>query len=179
MERDTLDIEDGVTIIINEKEQTTIVDPEDVEFVLNNRWRYDGKGYVTRGIRRNGKYKKFYLHREILLWHGFHIPKGRQVDHINRAKTDNRKGNLRIVTKSQNQANRKSDKQRYKGVTFNKRTGLYEARIQIEHKSLFLGSFPNDREAAYYYNEAAKQIHGEYAVLNNLDNTRPRKYEQY
>lgn len=177
MEPNPLDNADpGAVVVINDRGEETIVDLEDVAFVLNNGWRTDNKGYITRGYRRNGKYHKVYLHREILLWHGWKLPKGHQVDHRNRIKNDNRKANLRVATRSQNQSNRISDskRSRFKGVTLNRKTGLYEARIQMEGRSLFLGSFPDDRLAAYYYNEAAKQIHGEFAMLNDLDDLRPK-----
>lgn len=191
MERDTLDIEelftedgvlDGLKVRLNDRGHITLIDKEDLHFVQDYKWRWlnKNKHYVVRGKRIKGKYRMLYLHREIMLWHGWHIPKGAQVDHENQNKYDNRKQNLRVVTPSQNNANRRKESNRkandkrkrknnsYKGVTLNKRTGAYEARIQFEGKYMFLGSFPNAKMAAYYYNEAAKQIHGKYAELNYL-----------
>jgi len=164
---------EGLKVIINDKGDICLIDEEDLHLLEEKRWRYKSpkQHYVVRGQSINMKYKLFYLHREVMFQHGFHIPSKHQIDHINRCKFDNRKRNLRIVSRSQNQANRsrKQKKGGFKGVTFNKRTGLYEARIHFDNKYRFLGSYPTAKMAAHYYNQAAKQIHGEHANLNQLD----------
>ena len=160
----------GIRAIINEKGHQTIIDEEDLHLIQDKRWRAKKKGgYIVRGERVKQKYRLLYLHREILLYHGWHIPEGHHIDHINHRTNDNRKANLRVATKSENQANRRRRKaDGYKGVTRNKRTGAWEARVQFEGKYIFLGSYSNPRIAAHFYNEAAKQIHGEFAQLNLL-----------
>lgn len=64
--------------------------------------------YVTRKEFPNGDWstsKSFYLHREIM-----QPPKDMVIDHINGNGLDNRRSNLRIVTKSVNQKNRHNGK---------------------------------------------------------------------
>jgi len=115
---------------------------------------YDGK------VGGKYKYRRVYLHRYLLS-----APNELKVDHINHDKRDNRKGNLRLVTDAQSLCNtraRKHGKSRYKGVF---PAGRYNGWIaQVNHKHL--GSYKTEREAALAYNEAAKRLQGEFAVLN-------------
>ncbi|WP_257153250.1 AP2 domain-containing protein [Bacillus toyonensis] len=62
---------------------------------------------------------------------------------------------------------------KYKGVYFNKRNGKFSAYIQKNRRRLFLGNYEKEEDAAYYYNEREKELHGEFAVLNVL----PEDYE--
>ena len=94
---------------------------------------------------------------------------GLQVDHINGNRLDNRKENLRLVTKSQNMMNRgvqKNSTSGYKGV--NEHQGKWRAYILENGKQKHLGVFEDKKEAARAYNKMAKLLHGEYAVLNKL-----------
>lgn len=74
------------------------IDEEDAALLLTPRWHVilpGGKPYVHSA--QHG-----YLHRAIM----GDIPEGYEIDHINRNTLDNRKDNLRIVTRSQNLQNR-------------------------------------------------------------------------
>lgn len=98
-------------------------------------------------------------------------PPGLEVDHINRDKLDNRKANLRLVTRSQNCANRgnfKNSKSKYKGVRWNKKMGLWEAAIRKDGVITTIGAFKDEIAAASAYNEYARKMWGEYAVLNDI-----------
>lgn len=93
--------------------------------------------------------------------------KGQTIDHINNDGTDNRKGNLRVVTQQQNSMNRKpSGNRKYKGVYFNKQQGKYNAHIKYHSKKMHLGTFPTEIDAALAYDSAAAGLFGEFAVLN-------------
>lgn len=96
------------------------------------------------------------------------------LDHINRNKTDNRIENLRETSSHLNSSNTKRDPgahSPYRGVTWIKRKrfpGKWKATIKHKMKTINLGLFDAELDAARAYNEAAKQLKGDYAVLNDL-----------
>ncbi len=98
------------------------------------------------------------------------------VDHINRDSLDNRFENLRLCTRSQNQQNRRKPQSKrpdriftsiYKGDR-RKATNKWEAQICINGRNKYLGIYQKEEGAAIAYNQAAKQLFGEYANLNEL-----------
>ena len=95
---------------------------------------------------------------------------GKQVDHINRNKLDNRFANLRICSPSQNNWNcgvkRKNNTSGFKGVSKYKKKWV--ATIQANREHIHIGYFKNKVKAAKAYNQAALKYHGEFAGLNFL-----------
>ena len=142
-----------------------LVDEEDYERLMRRKWTANGNGYAVIGIHLGKrKYKKVYMHREIL-----GAKDGEFVDHINGNKSDNRKSNLRISTSQQNSMNiglRKNNKSGYKGVMYETRRSKWRAEIKKDYRNVFLGYFDNKHEAAKAYNTAAIELHGEFANLN-------------
>lgn len=136
----------------------TIVDDEDFERVNELKWYY-GHGYATRSKNRGCEYR--FMHRFILNYKG-----NLQVDHINGNRLDNRKENLRLVTNQQNQFNRKKNNKlcssKYKGVIFNKDNNNWRARIHINDKTINIGSYNSEIEAAEAYKNKALELFGEY-----------------
>jgi hypothetical protein len=116
-----------------------IVDPEDQFWLKFYPWHLSN-GYVSA----NGGAKSVYLHRVIM-----NAPDGLDVDHINHNKLDNRKENLRVVSRSQNCMNRKGpdrdNTSGYRGVTWSKKAKKWQAQLAITH---FIGYFENREEAA-------------------------------
>jgi hypothetical protein len=144
-----------------------IVDANHFEYLAQFKWSAQGNGYAFRRINVDGKYQKIYLHRFIMK-----AVKGEYVDHINGDKIDNRICNLRICTNAENSRNSKKKtggSSKYKGVTFEKRTGRWVAQIMLNRKNIFLGSFKTEVEAAIQYNKGAIKYHGEFAKLNEID----------
>lgn len=81
---------------------------------------------------------------------------------------DNRRANLRLATKSQNQMNRRIQRNNtsgFKGVHLFKRTGKFRAYIMVQGKEKHLGYFATAEEAHVAYVKAAVEIHGEFAQL--------------
>lgn len=141
----------------------TIVDDDMYEYLTCWDWHY-ATGYAKRADWDNGKMKIIRMHHIILP-----LKDGLQCDHINGNRLDNRKENLRLVTKAQNMMNRglqKNSTSGYKGV--NKHQGKWRAYILEYGKQKHLGVFKDKKEAAKAYNTMAKKLHGEYAVLNKI-----------
>lgn len=88
---------------------------------------------------------------------------GELVDHINGDGLDNRRCNLRIVSHSQNQQNRRGIGGRItKGV---KRTpsGRWAAQIERHGRARHLGTFDTPEAASQAYRSAAQALFGEFA----------------
>lgn len=88
------------------------------------------------------------------------------VDHRNLIKSDNRIGNLRQASQSQNAANtgmRKRNTSGRKGVTWNKASGKWQAGIRVKGKDLYLGLFSDLDEAHAAYCKAANENFNQFA----------------
>lgn len=145
-----------------------IVDDEDFEFLNQFHWTYS-LGYALRHGKVCGKYKAIYMHRLVNK-----TPKGVFTDHINRNKLDNRKINLRTVTKSQNQRNvdtQSNSTSGFKGVSYHKLNKRWQTYIKVNGKQIALGSYGDARQAAQVYNNSALKYHGQYAKLNEVTYT--------
>lgn len=103
------------------------------------------------------------MHRMIL---GLAYGDPRQGDHRNtKEKLDNRRKNIRISTRSQNQMNRPKPKgfsNPFKGVT-RVPGGRWAGQIHKEGKHYHLGTFETPEEAHAAYQKAADELHGEFA----------------
>ena len=62
-----------------------------------------------------------------------------------------------------------SGKSKYVGVSFQKQTGKWQSHITVNYKSIYLGSYTDEKEAARAYNEAAIKYRGDKAKLNNIE----------
>lgn len=124
-----------------------IIDTEDLNKVQYTKWKLSGSGYAMNTPKFSGGSK--HMSHDILETDQF-------VDHINHNTLDNRKENLRIVPKSQNQMN-----SNYKGVNTRK-DGKYYAHIKINQKMINLGVYIFEEEALFARWYAEKLLFGEY-----------------
>lgn len=84
------------------------------------------------------------------------------LDHINRNRYDNRFINLRLATRALNTQNRaigKNNKTGFLGVSYRKDSGKYRAEIDLNKKTIVLGSFLTPQEASNAYLKAKRQLH--------------------
>lgn len=153
-----------------------IVDDEDYEYLNQFKWREVKRNsiyYAQRECSVNGKHTCILMHREIL---GF--PKGKRTDHKDMNGLNNQRSNLRTCSASQNAANTNplGGSSKFKGVSC--RLGKswnsteyypqYRARITVNKKEIWGGTFRNEIDAAKAYNELALKYFGEFAKLNNI-----------
>ena len=161
-------------IIINSKKygiHVVLVDDEDFDELNKFKWHVSKNWntfYASRNVNNNGIMTKVHLHRQIM---NKHLQKGLIIDHINHNGLDNRKCNLRIVTVQQNNQNstsRKNSTSKYLGVYFYKKRLKWVAKISIKNKTIYIGIYANEEDAAQAYNKAALKHFGEYANLNKI-----------
>lgn len=127
------DKERGVLLKINKRK------PRD-------QWRDRGSvtsnGYVVTTVE--GKY--YLVHR--LIWFiekGYMPPKGYEIDHIDRDKTNNHISNLRCVNRTQNNLNCGVSKTNTLGVKNVTKlpSGSFRASVGYNRKSIHLGTYDN------------------------------------
>ena len=136
------------------------VDADVHKVVSGFKWRSNPSGYVMGRV--DGR--EVMLHREIMGLSGsFPL-----VDHIDGDPRNNLRSNLRVATGSQNTANRHviASSCGYRGVTFHKSSGKWQAAIKVERKSIFLGLHSCIEDAARAYDLAAIEHFGEFAIPN-------------
>lgn len=146
-----------------------LVDDEDFAQVSRFNWFYS-TGYAVRNIKLDTNvYKMELMHRFLL---GLNFGDGKIVDHKNGNGLDNRRENLRICSKLENQRNqgpRHTKTSKYKGVGYFKRDKKWRARIKVGEKDIEIGKFTTEKEAALAYNKAALKYFGEFAWLNDVN----------
>ena len=105
------------------------------------------------------------MHREILKKYGFKI-KNMETDHKNLNRLDNRKNNLRVATRQQNQANKYISKRNtsgVKGAYWNKNSKRWLVYLSFNNVKQYLGGFLNLKDAKKAYIEGARKYFGEFA----------------
>lgn len=142
-----------------------IVDARDAH-IGDTKWVLSNNGYVYNG--------KTLLHHAVV----GHPPLGKDTDHINRNKLDNRRSNLRFISRKNNTFNRglrSNNTTGYVGVSILKNaikkryTACYSRSINGRNKTIYIGSFETAKEAAIARDKIVAKIHGEYAYLNFPD----------
>lgn len=138
------------------------VSDEDFEWLNQWKW-YAGNGGA---LRRPTKYGRLISMSRLILG----LPDDIKFlpDHIDRNPFNNQRSNLRIATRSQNNANKKCiGGSGYLGVFPAGKSGWF-ARINKNGTRYYLGFYKVKEQAAMAYNIAAVKIHGEFANLNVL-----------
>lgn len=160
--------------------QFALVDDDDFEWLSHRKWyAHFDKNYANGGAYKAlcnsftvmGKRKTLYMHREIIArLLDRKLNQCEMIDHINGNTLDNQRSNLRIASPAQNQYNRnkaKNNTSGFKGVTWSKFHNKWVAQIKINKKHIHIGYFNDIQSAAKAYNQAALDLHGDYANINN------------
>ena len=125
----------------------TIVDEDDMILFEDNCYcAHIGNTsiYVYNGKNNND------LHRVIAQRVYGNIPSDKEVDHINGCSLDNRRSNLRIVTRSENMKNgkkRSNNRSGVAGVCWHKAMGKWRAQIKSQGRQIHLGCYDTLEDA--------------------------------
>ena len=126
--------------------------------------------FITNGPTISGKHCWVAMHRVILS-----ASHDRWVDHIDGDGLNNCKDNLRLCNASENGFNSRVtslNTSGFKGVSFHKPTGKYQAYIVVKQKHIALGYFHDPALAGAAYDRAAAQYAGEFARFNQSSESR-------
>lgn len=138
---------------------SAMVDDADYDWLSQWKWHLHA-GYASR--KSNGK--PIFMHRLINK-----TAEGLDTDHINHDRLDNRRCNLRSCTTSENGANRAKQKNNtsgFIGVSWYKSKSKWRAQVGTNGTMKTVGAYHSAQEAAIARDKYAKQIFGEFAVLN-------------
>jgi hypothetical protein len=146
------------------KGKYAIVDDSDYKWLSGYNWSFTAKGYANVRIDN----RTVLMHRLIM-----NTPEGMDTDHKNNNGLDNQRHNLRIATVSQNKMNigkkvfKGGSSSKYKGVCLRKTAKVRKWRCNVG--VIELGSFETEIEAAMAYDKRAKELYGEFVILNFPD----------
>lgn len=124
--------------------------------LVNFKWRAhpgtNGIFYAVREVKVGGKRIHIWMHQIVLirLLHLNLWPIGLETDHKDRDGLNNRRGNLVLVTHSQNQQNAglsKANTSGVRGVSWNNERQKWFAYIRVDHHLIGLGSYKNFEDA--------------------------------
>lgn len=163
-----------------------IVDDEDYPLLSRHSWYYPENPTVPRtyavtiiNVRETSAKRTIAMHNMII---GF----ATQIDHVDGDTKNNTKKNLRRATYQQNGWNKGATKSvhgrprssKYKGVIYAPRNGIPRWLVAIRHveqgahkstgKTIRVGYFFDEIEAAKAYNKKIRELRGEWAWLNPL-----------
>ena len=144
-----------------EKTGTAIIDIEDYVLVKNRKWHLK-KGYTSSYVC-SGNSSATYLSLSRFI---ANAEKGKEVDHKDQDFLNNRRNNLRVCTKSQNQCNSKKrtdNKSGAKNVYFCKTSKRWKVTIQKNNVRYLFGPFKSFHEAESAATSARKEHHGKFA----------------
>lgn len=156
----------GVGFDCNNKE--FYFDLEDYDKIKEYCWNVKYDNYVETNTRKlvEGTNKTLSLHRVVM---GVK-DKNTHVDHINHKPNDNRKENLRVVTRAQNQANAKircDNTSGTKGVYYCNTRHKWIAAIQVNNKQ-HTKSFKSKDDAITYRKYLEDVYQKEYSYQNSI-----------
>ena len=149
------------------------IDNEDYDKIKDYKWhtrKCKNTCYAITHIYKSNKRTTIAVHRLLI-----NVPENMFVDHKDGNGLNNKKENLRICTNAQNQMNRNkpiNNVSGFKGVYYineKNRKRKYRAFICKNNKTINLGDYFTPEEAAITYDKKAKELFGEFALLNFLE----------
>lgn len=150
--------------------RVALVDDEDYDLVMQYRWHV--KETLREAPRRSdGPYACTMIGRTALYMHDL-IMDTKGVDHRDHDGLNNQRSNLRTATEQQNRRNTRNRlgySSPYKGVYWSKIRRRWHVLITVDSRAQNLGFYASEAEAALAYDDAAREVFGEFAHLNFPD----------
>jgi len=148
------------------------IDQDDLELVQSRKWRVTksttGRHRVVTSVRTKEGVRSLTLGKFLMK-----PPEGKQVypRRFNEG-LDYRRSNLVVCTLEERQRllpkRRVETSSKYRGVSFQKSTGKWRAGIQIDGKTINLGEYDSEQDAALAYNKASREHFGDHAYQNSV-----------
>ena len=169
-QRTTYDLSGDFGIGYTNKGDEFWFDKEDYELISKFNW-HKHHNYFEAHIPMNKSRKRINMHRLVMGVSDEKYDYTMDVDHIiTENKFDNRKCNLRIVSKSQNNKNKIIQRNNTSGVPGVKKASKsnnWEVYININKKYTYLGTYVDFNEAVAVRKAAEEKYYGEYSYDNS------------
>lgn len=153
-----------LSVPLRGSEKVALLSKADYAYFSTFEWSLSENGYAVRYAyvadgSPKGRLAPIYMHRAIM-----QSPPGDVVvDHINRDRLDNRRENLRLVSKAVNNINRNvKTGGRFIGICLDRERSKkpWIAQIQKGGTARRIGRYATEEEAAWAYDTVAREIHG-------------------
>jgi AP2-like factor (euAP2 lineage) len=165
---------------VNKGKDKAKVDSEDFEMLSELSWRTvtssSGRRVVVTSVKTPKGVRMVTLGAYLMK-----PPKGKQV-YPRRFQNgfDYRKENLIVCTMQERQqilpkSRSQSGTSQYKGVSYYTKNKCWRAGIGVDGKSIHIGFYDSEEEAALAYNKAALQHFGDQAYQNQIKKSLPRR----
>lgn len=121
----------------------------------------DINGYCMTGLSKNGNTKTIAVHKLVAMNFLDYTPttKSIVIDHINNIKSDNRLENIQIISNRKNTSKDiKGYTSEYVGVSWSKSNKGWFSTIHIDGNNVYLGTFKNELDAHYAYQEKLTEV---------------------
>lgn len=147
------------------------IDDEDYDDLAQWTWTLERRSrrvYARRQSHEGAVRQLVYMHQHVAARAGL-VQGQYDIDHVDANGLNNCRCNLRLATRSQNNANQRLSVRNtsgYKGVYWSRAARKWAAQIGIAGKRMYLGLFSDEQSAARRYNEAARTHYGEFARVN-------------
>jgi len=157
------------------------IDRADKERVTAKSWRVtlgaSGRPRIVTSYREDGKIKTMTLGKFLMK-----PPKNKQVYPRRFVEGfDYRRENLIVCTVKERQRllpkHRKKATSVFRGVSFSSKIKKWRAGIEVNGKSINLGQFKKEEDAALAYNKAAEKHFGKMAYQNDISRAKKRRVD--
>ncbi len=158
-------IEGNLAYVPLTKGYEAVIDADDVDLVGKYNWCAILDGRSVYAFRRGPSPERLTIRMHRFLMGD---PDGLDIDHQDGDGLNNRRGNLRYATKSQNSQNQrlsKSSTSGLKGVCWHKARCKWRAAIRVNSKRTYLGHHDTIEAAYAAYVEASARLHGEFGRI--------------